>query len=501
MRFTSLPVELIRARPRLTVSIVTLLLAALWLAVPLLVYGSPPGDVAMRLAYGREYQVGLTAGPPLAFWLADIAFRLAGGHIAGVYLLAQLCITATYWAVFALGRATVGAQHAVLAVLLTATITFFGFPSLDFGPDVLAQPLWALLVVSVWRIVGQGRRSGWFTFSTTAGLLLLTTPAAPFLLAFVAVFAVATRHGRRALRSLDPLLALTAILVLALPYLMWLIRAGSLPPAFAALPPWREALTQGGMLVGVMAAALIVLTALVAVVSLPSRGNPDDTPDVARRPVAPFARAFVLAFALVPPLAGALVSAATGHERVVGGAGTLLSLCGLAAIVLMRDRITLRHRPALRTIWAAAVAAPALAVVAATLFQPWLGQRELTTAPPARAIGAFFADSFARRIGQPLPIVAGDPQLAALIGMSAPRPHVLFDATPERTPWLSLDDMRKRGGVVVWRATDTAGAAPPEIAARFPGLVPELPRAFSRLVNGRLPPLRIGWAIVRPATP
>jgi len=29
-------------------------------------------------------------------------------------------------------------------------------------------------------------------------------------------------------------------------------------------------------------------------------------------------------------------------------------------------------------------------------------------------------------------------------------------------------------------------------------LTPEVPRAFERMVNGRQPLLRIGWAIVRP---
>ena len=57
------------------------------------------------------------------------------------------------------------------------------------------------------------------------------------------------------------------------------------------------------------------------------------------------------------------------------------------------------------------------------------------------------------------------------------------------------------GGVVVWRASDTAGTPPEAIAKRFPGIVPEIPRAFGRLVNGRLPLLRIGWAIVRPKAP
>src|ERR1700674_238302 len=100
MRVTSLIIELIRARPRLVVWIVVLFQAALWLILPLLLYRSPPDDLATGLAYGREYQVGPVLGPPLAFWLADIAFRAAGNHLFGVYLLAQLCGVATLWTLY-----------------------------------------------------------------------------------------------------------------------------------------------------------------------------------------------------------------------------------------------------------------------------------------------------------------------------------------------------------------------------------------------------------------
>src|SRR3954471_21381659 len=232
MRFTSLIIELIRARPRLMIWLVLLFQAALWLILPLLVYRSPPGDVATVLAYGREYQVGTDLGPPLAFWLADIAFRLAGNSIFGVYLLAQLCFIATFWALFLLGRAIVGAQHAVVAVLLTLTVTAFSSPGVEFGPLVLARPLWALLLLHSWQVIGQGLRNAWFAFSIEAGLLLLTTPAAPGLLLLIVGFALATSRGRRTLMSFDPLLALLVIVVLALPYLIWLIRADTL-----ALPP------------------------------------------------------------------------------------------------------------------------------------------------------------------------------------------------------------------------------------------------------------------------
>jgi len=119
---------------------------------------------------------------------------------------------------------------------------------------------------------------------------------------------------------------------------------------------------------------------------------------------------------------------------------------------------------------------------------------------PARDLGAFFADSFQRRTGQPLRAVAGDPQLATLIAYAAPRrPHLLLDATPSRTPWLSFQKFNESGGVVVWRSADTAGTPPDDIARRFPGIVPEVPRAFQRYLTGRQPLLRVGWAIVRPA--
>ncbi|MDE2062373.1 MAG: glycosyltransferase family 39 protein, partial [Bradyrhizobium sp.] len=108
MRFTSLVIELIRARPRLVVGLVVALQAILWLTVSLILYRSPPGDLATVLALGREYRVGTDLGPPLAFWLADIAFRAAGNHMFGVYLLAQLCSIATFWTLYLLARAAVG---------------------------------------------------------------------------------------------------------------------------------------------------------------------------------------------------------------------------------------------------------------------------------------------------------------------------------------------------------------------------------------------------------
>jgi hypothetical protein len=482
MRFTSLVIELIRARPRLMVWIVVLLQAALWLTVPLLLYASPPGDLATVLAYGREYQVGTELGPPLSFWLADIAFRAAGNHVFGVYVLSQLCAVLTFWTLYLLARTIVGSQQAVLAVLLTMTVTAFSSPGLEFGPLVAARPLWALLLLHSWQLIGQGRHNAWFAWSIEAGLLLLTTSAALGLLLLIAGFALATDRGRRTLRSFDPLFALLVIAVLVLPYLIWLIRAGAL-----ALPAWpgiADLSTRALHWTSLLGGLLLAMSGLLILVVLNSgwlSRTPEAAPIIFRPPVEPLARDFVYVFAIAPALAGSLISGFFDFDRVVGGAGVALLMSGLAAIVASGDLIHLRRQRLLRLVWT--------------------GSSEVATSLPARSIAQFFVESFERRTNQRLAAVAGDVQVASLVALGAGRPHLLLDATPERTPWLSVAKFNEAGGVVVWRASDTVGTPPPDIAQRFPGIVPEVPRAFDWLVNGRQPLLRIGWAIVRPKGP
>jgi len=502
MRFTSLVIELIRARPRLVVWIVVLAQAALWLFVTLVFYRSPPGDLAVALAYGREYQVGTDLGPPLAFWLGDIAYRAAGGHMFGVYVLAELCSVATFWFLYLLARAIVGGQQAVLAVLLTMTVTAFGASSLEFGPLVLARPLWALLLLHSWELIGQKRRNAWFAWSIEAGLLLLTTPAAIGLLALIAGFTLATARGRRMLESFDPLFALLVVIVLALPYLIWLIRADTL--AWASLPSISELsarVTHWGWLLGGLLSAMAATLILIVLNSAWFSRSPEDAPIIYRPPVDPLARDFVYFFAVAPAFAGSLIAGLFDLDRVVGGPGIALMLSGLAVVIATGDLIHLRRQRVLRTVWAAAILAPALVTITAALFLPWTASNAVVTSFPARSIAAFFGDSFQRRTNQRLSAVAGDAEIASLIALGAGRPHLFLDASPHRTPWVTPAKFTESGGIVVWRAADTVGTPPPQIAARFPGLVPEVPRAFEWLVNGRQPLLRIGWAIVRPKGP
>jgi hypothetical protein len=314
------------------------------------------------------------------------------------------------------------------------------------------------------------------------------------------VFALATRDGRRAIFSTEALSAILVVAVLVLPYAIWLVRAN--PVLTGPLPNVAQISDRLKDWGGLLASLLFSLAGIAVLLIFNSRRlsrNPEEAPMIYRPPVGSFARQFVYAFAFAPPIVLSLIAAIYGRDQVTGGSGVALLLVGLAVVVAAGDLIYLRRQQVLRTVWLIVMALPVLFVLGLTFIQPWTGSEELRTAMPANAIGKFFADNYARRVGRPLRSVAGDPQLAALIGFAAAsRPHVFFDAVPEYTPWLTTTKFTERGGVVVWRAADTAGTPPPDIQSRFPGLVPEVPRAFDRMVKGRQDVMRIGWAIVRP---
>jgi hypothetical protein len=185
----------------------------------------------------------------------------------------------------------------------------------------------------------------------------------------------------------------------------------------------------------------------------------------------------------------------------LSGAAPLLVLSGLAVVILAGDSIELHHQRVLGSAWVGFLVVPALFVPVVIALLPWTTGTELRVAQPASAMGRFFAESFARRTGRPLAIVGGDRRIAELVAVGAPdRPSVYFDADPAQASSINAAVIRDKGAVIVWPAAGTDPAPPPEIQANFPDLVPEVPHTFARPVRGRLPPLLIGWGVIRPAT-
>jgi 4-amino-4-deoxy-L-arabinose transferase-like glycosyltransferase len=339
----SLILEALRARPVLMFAVAALAQGMLWTLVPSLFYPAPPGDVPLTLAVGKELQLGSPYGPPLAFWLADVAFRLAG--IVGVYLLSQFCVVIAFWAVFALGRRIVGAAHATMAILLMGGISVFTVPTLEFGPAVLAMPLTALSLLFCWRALADNRYRDWILLGAALGLLVLTAYAGLILLALIVLFILATARGRSRLRAFGPIAMLLIAVLVNLPHLYWLRGTGFDPlPALKALPglmvgekrlmAWTNLL----ILLVFSHAGLVVLACVAGGLFAGRRAL---APAVERLPIDSFARGFVYFFALAPAFVATLLAVLLGRTTPVGGAEPLVVLSGLAVIVAAGDVIRL----------------------------------------------------------------------------------------------------------------------------------------------------------------
>ena len=449
MFYVPLYIEGLRSRPRLVFWLAALAQAALWVIVPMVFYAAPPGELAQLLAIAHEPSLRDNVGPPLAYWLAEIAFRIAG--LFGVYLLSQICVIATLWCVFALGRATVGATHAVMAVLLMVGIFAFTVPTPNFGPPILATALWAATLLFYWRAVAQRRRQYWYALAGVAACLLITTDVALILLGVLVLFTAMTKRGRVAADTFEAWVAAAAVAGMVFVHFVLLERAGF------TLAPTMDRLRIAGIagdntaawlrLVGALILAHAGLVVLVALAIGWPRTRFAPAPAIARAPVAPFAVTFVKALAVLPVLLTTIVVVLAGFSLPIGEAVPLLVLSGLAVIVVAGNSIELHHQRFLGLAWLGLLIVPAIFVPIVIALLPWTTGTELKVAQPANAMGQFFADSFARRTGRPLAIVGGDVAIAELVALGAPnRPSVYFDADPRAAVGRRRNRPRQRRG-------------------------------------------------------
>jgi len=288
--------------------------------------------VPILLSIGHEFVLGSYLGPPLAFWLGEIAFRLAGAF--GVYALAQACIVVTYWAVFTLGRAIVGTRHAVLAVLLMVGIAAFTVPSVDFGPAIMAAPFWALALLHYWRALAERKRGYWLLLGVDLGLLLLSSYIGLILVALLALFTLMSGRGRRALLHPEPWLAVLPLAIVIFPHLAWLRQEREL-----AISGLRDSgLATGEFSAGVWLCVTLVLIhlglgLLVALSTGWPRRRKERAPLIDRNPIERLGRWFVFFFALLPAAAAVAIAHASGRLGPFAAMPPLVVLSGLAVVV------------------------------------------------------------------------------------------------------------------------------------------------------------------------
>src|SRR6476469_626754 len=229
----------IAAAPAQAFAALLFLHAAVWTALPTLLYANLPLDLIEALTYGREWQLGYDKLPPLPWWLVEIAYRLVG-HDFAYYLLAQVAVVAGLWLVWLMARPIAGPPGALAAVLIVDGLHYLNYTAAKFNHDVVQLPFWALAGFAFHRALRGGWIGHWLLLGLATGMAFWAKYFVLVLAAPLAVFIVFDDRARKVLATPDPYIAVAVALVTMTPHIVWLVQNDFLRFTYAehrALPP------------------------------------------------------------------------------------------------------------------------------------------------------------------------------------------------------------------------------------------------------------------------
>ena len=218
----------IAARPGRAFAAFLALHAAVWTALPTLLYPNLPLDLIEALMYGREWQLGYDKLPPLPWWLVQIAFMTVG-HDFAYYLLAQVAVVVGFAFVFLTARTLVGTTGALVSVLIVDGLHYLNYTSAKFNHDVIQLPFWALAGFSFHRALRGRQNADWLLLGLAVGISLWAKYFVAVLAIPLALFVLFDRDARKTLKTPGPYIAIAAALATMAPHLVWLVNNDFLP--------------------------------------------------------------------------------------------------------------------------------------------------------------------------------------------------------------------------------------------------------------------------------
>lgn len=464
---------------------------AFWTLAPALSQSAPPLDVVEMYAWGREGVIATFKHPNLPGLILDFTRRMTATTGWPAYLVSQIAIAVTFWAVFELGRRLMDAPRALAGVLLLTGVYFFSWPTPEFNHNVLQMPFWALIALTLWRATTEGKMAHWLALGLFAGFSLWAKYSSAVVLVPAAVWILWDADARKKLTTPGPYLALAAFIASAAPQMLWLRDHDFGPLHYAA----RRSGGGGGPIAALeflatMAADHLPMLLLLACAGLFGKAQAD-------APQPPERRAWrYLLLMGVGPLALTFVGGVAGAGLRASWGAAMLNLSGLIAVAVLSTRFS---APRLKRL---GIGAGVLIVLISGLYFGHMRYGADFTHKPLK--GNWPQASMTRGLeaawrqetgGMPLRVVAGDIWTAGLVGMSDPiPPSVLINGDFTISPWVTREDVSRQGVLVVWRDGDPA----PALAAHAPGEHAHVMLFFPQF--RRVAPIVINYTVIQPGT-
>jgi hypothetical protein len=382
-------------------------------------------------------------------------------------------------------------------------IHFYNFSVVKFAHDQVQLPFWAFTGLFFYRALARGRLFDWALAGAFLAGAFWSKYAAFALAATLGLFLLFDPVARRAWRTPGPYVMALAFLIVIAPNLWWLVHHEFMPFQYVdsrarTATRWYQYLVFP--LQWTASQALVLLPTAAVLALLYRRGDARAPTDAATKDaeMKAFQRRFIAALALGPFLVTTAVAAPLGRLAIAMWGYPLWSFVPLAVLVWFPPLLEpQRLRRFAAAVVVVLVAFP-LAYAAVEVGEPFLREREKATQFPGQAVAAAITRAWHDAYGTPLVYAAGTEFAVNNVVVYSPdRPHVIVHGDPKLSPWIDINDVRRRGAVLVWEEGNT-NADLEQWRKTFLGftLQPVLERP--RLTWHPIKPARVAYAFVPP---
>lgn len=466
-----------------------------WTAAPALFRENLPLDAIEGSIWAHQLQWSYDKNPFLNGWLTALAIYLGQGYAWVIYLFSQLSVAACFWAVWRIAKDMLNPAYALVSVMLLEGLQFYNFHAIDFNDNTLELGTWGLCIYFFYLALQNNKLKPWLLTGLFAGLGLMAKYYTVTLLSAMAIYLFTQASYRKYLRTAAPYAGLALFILIIFPHIVWLFGHDFITVKYVfargeSTASWTNhfyfPLEFAWQQFQVLAPSLVLLGLLFI-----GKKSNDSVPVLKTEN-----KTFLFFIGLGPFLLTVLLSLILGTKLRAGWGMPLWSLWGIILLALTKPSLTKAK------LYRFMLVIYLLLAIAIGIYRHSLvDSKDACTANfPGKQMADAITELWHERYHTPLSYVAGSRWIGGNMTFhSKDHPPVWVEWDRQKAPWISVDDMKKKGAIFVWDISD-GESLPPELRKQFPNLQASQVLRFPLLRNTRnLPPAEVGIAMLPPA--
>lgn len=418
----------------------------LWTIIPTLVSPHAPLDVIEGYAWGQEWLIGTHKHPPMQAWLLHIGAQITGHAGFTHFLLSQIAIIITFWAVWDIGRRIASPAIALASVLLLETIAYYNFLSTEFNPNILQIMFWALIARSYYLAIKTEKTSHWFWLGLWAACGIYSKYFTVFFLLSLACLTLANPQARQYIFKRGPYLALIICAALLTPHIFWLVQHEFIPLTYTQsrlvddtqnaftfiLQPLNFTLSQIFLLLP------MILFALLLCGFRRHKSPPQDRLD----------KDFLIYTTFGTLVITCLLSMLFGWKLKTMWGASFWNFAPLWLLAIYFKETDIQFRKRFVIPWLILVLALPIIYGTVTFAQPYQKGKIKRVHFAGKELAQIVEQKWQEQYHTPLSFVIGDTWVAGAVSHYATsRPSLFLENNPVISPWTNIDKVKTKGGI------------------------------------------------------